>query len=170
MHIRYERATRRQGVNHTARIRAAVGRDDGSAIIGVWVVQVRRSGGAVGVKTAMLVNREQGRRQPDGRARVVLALIAKKPGIGGGRVARAPALRRSRGRPRPTPGVTMGETHRLRILAAEEWSVGPHPVLVAPDRDRQEACRSKTVRRVRIDCAPWAFERCAINAHPANVL
>ena len=48
------------------------------------MVQVRRSGGAVGVKTAMLVNREQGRRQPDGRARVLLALIAKEPGIGGG--------------------------------------------------------------------------------------
>lgn len=35
----------------------------------------------IGVKKATLVNWEQGRRKPDGPARVLLALIAKDPGI-----------------------------------------------------------------------------------------
>ena len=35
----------------------------------------------IGVKKATLVNWEQGRRKPDGPARVLLALIAKEPGI-----------------------------------------------------------------------------------------
>ena len=36
---------------------------------------------SIGVKKATLVNWEQGRRRPDGPARVLLALIAKEPGI-----------------------------------------------------------------------------------------
>jgi putative transcriptional regulator len=36
---------------------------------------------SIGVKKATLVNWEQGRRRPDGPARVLLALIAKDPGI-----------------------------------------------------------------------------------------
>ena len=36
---------------------------------------------SIGVKKATLVNWEQGRRKPDGPARVLLALIAKEPGI-----------------------------------------------------------------------------------------
>jgi putative transcriptional regulator len=36
---------------------------------------------SVGVKKATLVNWEQGRRRPEGPARVLLALIAKEPGI-----------------------------------------------------------------------------------------
>jgi len=63
------------------------------------------------------------------------------------------------------PG-TVGEAHRLHVQAAEEWSVGTHPTFVAPDRDRQEACRLKTVRRVRIYCAHFEGPRCALNAHP----
>ena len=35
----------------------------------------------IGVKKATLLNWEQGRRKPDGPARVLLALIAKEPGI-----------------------------------------------------------------------------------------
>ena len=35
----------------------------------------------IGVKKATLLNWEQGRRKPDGPARVLLALIAKDPGI-----------------------------------------------------------------------------------------
>ena len=38
---------------------------------------------SIGVKKATLVNWEQGRRRPDGPARVLLALIAKEPGIVG---------------------------------------------------------------------------------------
>ncbi len=38
---------------------------------------------SIGVKKATLVNWEQGRRQPDGPARVLLALIARDPGIVG---------------------------------------------------------------------------------------
>ena len=38
---------------------------------------------SIGVKKATLVNWEQGRRKPDGPARVLLALIAKEPGIVG---------------------------------------------------------------------------------------
>jgi putative transcriptional regulator len=36
---------------------------------------------SIGVKKATLVNWEQGRRRPDGPARVLLALIAKEPGV-----------------------------------------------------------------------------------------
>ncbi len=36
---------------------------------------------SIGVKKATLLNWEQGRRKPDGPARVLLALIAKEPGI-----------------------------------------------------------------------------------------
>ena len=36
---------------------------------------------SIGVKKATLVNWEQGRRKPDGPARVLLALIAREPGI-----------------------------------------------------------------------------------------
>ena len=36
---------------------------------------------SIGVKKATLVNWEQGRRRPDGPARVLLALIAREPGI-----------------------------------------------------------------------------------------
>jgi len=36
---------------------------------------------SIGVKKATLLNWEQGRRKPDGPARVLLALIAKDPGI-----------------------------------------------------------------------------------------
>jgi putative transcriptional regulator len=36
---------------------------------------------SIGVKKATLLNWEQGRRVPDGPARVLLALIAKEPGI-----------------------------------------------------------------------------------------
>jgi putative transcriptional regulator len=36
---------------------------------------------SIGVKKATLLNWEQGRRTPDGPARVLLALIAKEPGI-----------------------------------------------------------------------------------------
>ena len=36
---------------------------------------------SIGVKKATLLNWEQGRRTPDGPARVLLALIAKEPGV-----------------------------------------------------------------------------------------
>jgi len=36
---------------------------------------------SIGVKKATLLNWEQGRRKPDGPARVLLAMIAKEPGI-----------------------------------------------------------------------------------------
>ena len=36
---------------------------------------------SIGVKKATLLNWEQGRRKPDGPARVLLALIAREPGI-----------------------------------------------------------------------------------------
>ena len=38
---------------------------------------------SIGVKKATLLNWEQGRRKPDGPARVLLALIDKEPGIVG---------------------------------------------------------------------------------------
>jgi putative transcriptional regulator len=38
---------------------------------------------SIGVAKGTLLNWEQGRRQPDGPARVLLALIAKEPGIVG---------------------------------------------------------------------------------------
>jgi putative transcriptional regulator len=38
---------------------------------------------SIGVKKATLVNWEQARRKPEGPARVLLALIAKEPGIVG---------------------------------------------------------------------------------------
>ena len=38
---------------------------------------------SIGVKKATLLNWEQGRRRPEGPARVLLALIAKEPGIVG---------------------------------------------------------------------------------------
>ena len=57
---------------------------------------------SIGVKKATLVNWEQGRRKPDGPARVLLALIAKEPGIVGRVLGRGrSALEGSPGEPRP---------------------------------------------------------------------
>jgi DNA-binding XRE family transcriptional regulator len=75
---------------------------------------------SIGVPEGTLVNWEQGRRQPSGPAKVLLALLAKKPNVV---MELYPAAQpRSRWAPGPPDPVTMTAEERLaeagRILAA----------------------------------------------------